>query len=124
MRSKVTLRVLVGAGAVVLVLAGCGGSNDSGSTDTDETPIPKVTSFEVGDLSCGSGATTAPAEVSWETENATSVAIGVDDFSPTTFGASGKEDITVPCDGESHEISIAPLTETTRGQIETEKVSG
>ena len=115
------------ATAFVLLAAGCGGSSGSESPSTQTTTTvasaAKVRSFDVGDLSCSSGAATAPAEVSWVTENATAVEIGVDSFTPAAFGPSGTAMVTVPCDGKSHEISITPQSDSGPGEAETKEVS-
>jgi hypothetical protein len=101
----------------------CPASTESTETQTTVTSEAKVTTFDVGDLSCSSGAATAPAEVSWETENATAVEIGVDSFTPAAFGPSGTANVTVPCDGKSHEISITPQSDSGPGEAETKEVS-
>jgi len=100
------------------------------TTDTTETietttttaSEAQVTTFDVGDLSCGA-ATTAPVTVSWETENATAVEIAVDNFSPAGFGPSGSTSVVVPCDGASHTISITPQSDSGQGETETKDVS-
>ena len=117
-------------GAVALPAAGCGGSGDSGSTtgnttDSTETTSAseaKVTSFDVGDLVCG-GAVTAPVDVTWATQDATAVDIAVDDFAEIRRGPSGTTTVTVPCDGESHQISITPKSDAGLGETETKDVS-
>jgi hypothetical protein len=81
-----------------------------------------VTSFEVGDLTCGA-ATTAPVAVTWETENATAVEIAVDNFSPGSFGPSGTTNVVVPCDDESHTITITPQSDAGTGESEAKDVS-
>jgi hypothetical protein len=81
-----------------------------------------VTSFDVGDLTCGA-ATTAPVAVSWTTENATAVEIAVDSVSPSGFGPSGTTNVVVPCDGESHTITITPQSDAGAGEAESEEVS-
>ena len=117
--------VLVAAVASVLV-AGCGGSGGSETTDTastaTEAAAAEVTSFDVGDLKCGA-ATTAPVAVTWTTANATAVEIGVDSFSPQGFGPSGTTDVVVPCDDESHTITITPQSDAGTGAPESKDVS-
>jgi hypothetical protein len=121
------LGVLAAIAAVVL-LAGCGGSGDSGtettgttSTTTEASPA-EVTSFDVGDLNCGA-ATTAPVAVTWQTENATAVEIAVDSFSPKGFGPSGTTNVVVPCDDESHTITITPQSDAGAGEPDSKDVS-
>lgn len=94
------------------------------TTDTTETAVSEaeVTSFEVGDLSCGA-ATTAPVSVTWETANATAVEIGVDTVTPAGFGPSGTTNLVVPCDGASHTITITPQSDAGPGESESEEVS-
>ena len=117
--------VLVAAVASVLV-AGCGGSGGSGTTDTASTATEagaaEVTSFDVGDLKCGA-ATTAPVSVMWTTADATAVEIGVDSFSPQGFGPSGSTNVVVPCDDESHTITITPQSDAGTGAPQSEEVS-
>ena len=115
------LRSIVMALVLVVLVAGCGGGSDE-SGAVDLTSSARVASLEVGDVSCGS-ATTAPATVTWATEEATGVAIAVDDFTPKSFGASGSTDVVVPCDDESHEITVTPRNDSGPGEPETEDVS-
>jgi hypothetical protein len=92
------------------------------TTTTTTTAAAGVTSFDVGDLTCG-GATTAPVTVSWETENTTAVEIAVDSISPAGFGPSGSTSVVVPCDGESHQITITPRNDSGPGEPESKEVS-
>jgi hypothetical protein len=103
----------------------CPASTETIATETQTTvaSAAEVTSFDVGDMRCTSGAATAPVEVSWETGNATAVEIEVDSFTPSPFGPSGMANVTVPCDGESHEISITPKSDAGPGEVETKEVS-
>jgi hypothetical protein len=71
-------------GAVALTAA-CGGS---GGSDTTTTSAAKVTSFDIGDLTCGA-ARTAPVDVTWTTLGAKAVGIAVDDFPAERGGPSG-----------------------------------
>jgi hypothetical protein len=94
------------------------------TTETTETTVsvaPEITTFDVGDLSCGA-ASTAPVTVSWEAMNATAVEIAVDSFSPAGFGPSGSTSVVVPCDGESHEITITPRSDAGLGEPESKDV--
>ncbi len=105
----------------------CPASTDTtDTTDTTETTTTtsdaEVSSFEVGDLTCGA-ATTAPVTVSWETENATAVEIAVDSVSPAGFGPSGSTSVVVPCDGETHTITITPQSDAGPGEPDSEEVS-
>jgi Pentapeptide repeats (8 copies) len=97
-------------------------TTETTETTTTTTAAAEVTSFDVGDLSCG-GATTAPVTVSWETENATAVEIAVDTVSPAGFGPSGSTSVVVPCDGESHQITITPRNDAGSGEAESKEVS-
>ena len=81
-----------------------------------------MTSFDVGDLNCGA-ATTAPVTVTWTTANATAVEIAVDEFSPQGFGPRDTTDVVVPCDDESHTITITPQSDAGTGTPETKDVS-
>jgi hypothetical protein len=101
----------------------------TGSTETETTGTgttastgPDVTSFDVGDLSCDSG-TSASVTVSWTSENATAVEIGVDSSSPAGYGPSGSTAVAVPCDGASHTITITPQSDAGPGAPRSEKVS-
>ena len=92
-------------------------------TTTTETQPAEVTSFDVGDIQCGA-ASTAPVTVTWETENATAVEIAVDSFTPGAFGPSGSTNVVVPCDDESHTITITPRSDSGSGEPESKDVSG
>jgi hypothetical protein len=96
-------------------------TTETTETTTTTTSTAEVTSFDVGDLSCG-GATTAPVTVSWEAENATAVEITVDSFSPAGFGPSGSTSVVVPCDGQSHQITITPRSDSGLGEPESKEV--
>jgi pentapeptide repeat protein len=105
----------------------CPASTETTGTETTESTTTEagaaeVTSFEVGDLKCGA-ATTAPVAVTWATTNATAVEIGVDSFSPQGFGPSGTTNVVVPCDDESHTITITPQSDAGTGEPETTDVS-
>lgn len=100
----------------------CPASTDTTETTTTTAAAAEVTSFDVGDLSCG-GATTAPVTVSWETENATAVEIAVDTGTPAGFGPAGSTDVVVPCDDASHTVTITPRSDSGLGEPETEDVS-
>lgn len=97
-------------------------TSESTETTTTTAAAAEVTSFDVGDLTCGA-ATTAPVQVQWETENATAVDIAVDSFTPAGYGPSGTATVTVPCDGESHDVTITPRSDTGPGEPETKTVS-
>jgi hypothetical protein len=113
----------------IALLAGCGGSGSETTTTettttetTTEAAAAEVTSFELGDLNCGA-ATTAPVLVTWETANTTAVEIVVDSFSPAGFGPSGTTNVVVPCDDESHTITITPKSDAGTGEPESKDVS-
>jgi Pentapeptide repeats (8 copies) len=97
-------------------------TTETTETTTTTTAAAEVTSFDVGDLSCG-GATAAPVTVSWVTENTTAVEIAVDSVSPAGFGPSGSTSVVVPCDGESHQITITPRNDSGPGEAESKEVS-
>jgi len=117
------LLVVVVATALV---AGCGGSSGSETVTTESTTTEaapaEVTSFDIGDLNCGA-ATTAPVTVTWETASATAVEIAVDSFSPAGKGPSGTTNVVVPCDDESHTITITPQSDAGAGEPESKEVS-
>src|SRR5262245_16978203 len=105
----------------------CPASTETTDTETTESTTTEagaaeVTSFDVGDLKCGA-ATTAPVAVTWTTTNATAVEIAVDAFSPKGFGPSGTTTVVVPCDDESHTITITPQSDAGTGAPETKSVS-
>ena len=102
-----------------LAAAGCGGSNDSGSSAPGAAA---VTTFDLTDVNCGF-AVTAPVIVTWATANATAVEIGVDDMSPKGYGPSGTTTLLVPCDDEPHEIAITPESDAGSGESESKNVS-
>ena len=97
---------------------------ESGTTDTTTTATSdaEVTSFEVGDLTCETAANVS-VTVSWETENATAVEIALDTAQSTGFGPSGSTDLSVPCDGAPHAITITPRSDSGAGVPETKEVS-
>jgi hypothetical protein len=123
---RVTVGCLLVAAVASVLVAGCGGSGGSETTDTastaTEAAAAEVTSLDVGDLKCGA-ATTAPVAVTWTTANATAVEIGVDSFSPQGFSPSGTTNVVVPCDDESHTITITPQSDAGTGQPESTDVS-
>jgi Pentapeptide repeats (8 copies) len=99
----------------------CPATTDTTDTTTT-TSTAEVASFDVGDLSCGA-ATTGPVTVSWTTTDATAVQIAVDTVAPASFGPSGTTTVVVPCDGESHSITITPLSDAGPGEPSSEDVS-
>ncbi|MDW8339166.1 MAG: hypothetical protein RMM28_08520 [Thermoleophilia bacterium] len=105
--------------AFAAVAASCGG----GSTPAPPaTTGPVLTSFEAEDVDCSLG-TLGTVFVRWEAANATGVEIVVDGGDPAAAGPSGALTLTVPCDGEEHEVSITPLGDAGRGETETRVVS-
>ena len=107
----------------VLALAGCGGSSgDESSTETTTASAAKVTSLDVGDLSCGA-AVSAPVDVIWTTESATAVEIQVDASRYASGGPSGTRTVVVPCDGSTHVIAVTPRGEGGLGETETKEIS-
>ena len=97
-------------------------TSDTTETTTTVASPAEVTSFDVGDLQCGAAAT-APVTVTWATENATAVEIAVDSFTPAGFGPSGSTNVVVPCDDESHTITITPRSDSGLGEPESKDVS-
>lgn len=94
------------------------------TTDTDSTEAT-ITSFTVGTPDCPSGATDGTVEVSWETDAATAVEFSIDGADPTaatSFGPSGQEELSIPCDGASHDIELTALSDAGAGQTETKTV--
>ncbi len=114
---RVTVHLGLTAVVLTVLLTGCGGTSD-----TTATSGAKVTSFDVGDLTCGA-AMTAPVTVTWMTESATAVEIGVDSFSPAGFGPNGSTHVVVPCDDASHTITITPQSDGGPGEPESKDVS-
>jgi hypothetical protein len=47
----------------------------------------------------------------------------VDTFTPAGFGPSGSANVVVPCDGESHTITITPRSDAGSGEPESKEVS-
>ena len=111
----------------------CGTTRTDGTIDDTSCPVTtdtttpsseaEVTSFDVGDLSCDDGVTSATISVSWETENATAVDIALDTAAPTGYGPSGSTDVSVPCDGAPHAVTITPQSDAGPGVPETEAVT-
>ncbi len=106
----------------------CPASTDTtDSTDTtggDTTAqAAEVTSLSVGDLDCPSGGGDGTVSVSWETEAATAARVEVDGTEVESAGPSGSADVTVPCDGAEHEVSVVPLSDAGDGQADSETVS-
>jgi len=97
---------------------------ESGTTETttNATSDAEVTSFDVGDLTCETAANVS-VTVSWETENATAVEIALDTAQSTGFGPSGSTDLSIPCDGAPHAITITPRSDSGAGVPETKEVS-
>jgi hypothetical protein len=98
------------------------------TTDTTETTettstTPSVTSFDVGDLQCASGASTGTVTVTWTTEATTAVELGVDGTLSNTAGPEGTADLVVPCDGSTHQVSITPRSDSGSGETESQEVS-
>jgi hypothetical protein len=124
-----SLRWVLALVAMVVFIAGCGGSDSSDTsaetTETTETTVSteaEVTSFEVGDLDCSAGGSDGTVDVSWDTSAATAVEISVDEGGTSGFGPSGSTSVDVPCDGETHDITITPLSDDGSGESETESV--
>ncbi|MEO1056867.1 MAG: hypothetical protein AAFY28_08145 [Actinomycetota bacterium] len=117
--------VTTSAVLAVTVLAACG-DDDNGGSDTTAAPATTaspnttsspnttaaaeldITKFEVSDpTSCDGDQALAPAE--WETTGAEGVSFSVDgEAVPADAGnpTSGSGNVPIPCDGESHEVTI------------------
>jgi hypothetical protein len=91
-------------------------------TDTTSTAAA-VTSFDVGDLDCASGASTGTVTVTWTTEATTAVELSVDGALANTAGPEGTADLVVACDGSTHEVSITPRNDSGSGETESQEVS-
>ena len=61
--------------------------------------------------------------VTWATDAATAARLEVDGTEVESAGPSGSADLSVPCDGADHEVSVVPLSDAGAGQPETETVS-
>jgi len=96
------------------------------TTTTETTPIEAtVTTFSVGTFDCPAGATEAPVKVSWQTQAATAVEFAIDGQAPGAsagYGPSGTANLSVPCNGKTHEISVTALNDSGTGQTVTEPV--
>jgi hypothetical protein len=88
------------------------------TTETATSAEATVTSFEVGALDCGSGASAAAVQVSWQTQAATAVKLEVDDQTPSNSaqGLSGSTDLQVPCDSATHKVTVIALSDAGEGQ--------
>jgi hypothetical protein len=104
------------------------------STDTTETTgttsttdsggqAAEVTSFTVGELECPSGGSDGAVSVTWATEAATAARLEVDGSEVESAGPSGSADLSVPCDGADHELSVVPLSDAGAGDPASETVS-
>ena len=100
----------------------CPATTDTTDTTATSASDAEVTSFDIGDLTCDS-AENVSVSVSWETEDATAVAIALDTAAPTGFGPSGSTDISVPCDDAPHAITITPRNDSGAGVPETQELS-
>ena len=98
------------------------------TTDTTETTPSveaEVTSFEVGGLDCSAGTSDGRVTISWTTQSATAVQLAVDGAEPSNAAQSpeGSDDVDVPCDGETHEVSVTALNDSGTGETESKEVS-
>ncbi|HEX2345550.1 MAG TPA: pentapeptide repeat-containing protein [Gaiellaceae bacterium] len=92
------------------------------TTDTTSTDTT-VTSLVVGEFICSSGASDAAVAVSWTTQNATAAEIGLDGQTVSESGPSGSTTLQIPCDGETHEVSVTPLSDSGPGEPQSQEVS-
>jgi hypothetical protein len=98
-------------------------TTDTTATTDTTSATAAVTSFDVGDLDCPSGASTGTVTVSWTTEATTAVELGVDGVLANTAAPEGSADLVVPCDGAMHQVSITPRNDSASGETESEEVS-
>jgi hypothetical protein len=128
---------------VVGLTAGCGGDDDETTTVATETVVTtetetteaetetetfsdltagSVTSLEVGELECVEGELDGTVTVDWETDGATAVELTVDGQTVADQGPSGSADISVPCDGATHDVGVTPLSDAGAGESQTQQV--
>jgi hypothetical protein len=96
---------------------GTTGTTDSGAQAAE------ITSFTVGELVCPAGGGDGTVPVTWATDASTAVRLEVDGAEADNAGPNGSADVSVPCDGADHEVSVVPLSDAGAGQPETETVS-
>lgn len=111
----------------------CGTVRTNGTTDDSSCPAStdttspeveaKVATFVLGDFTCPEDSGDGSLPVSWTTQNATAAELGVDGETVSDTGPSGSEEIHVPCDGESHDVSITALSDAGAGETESHEVS-
>jgi hypothetical protein len=129
------VRQLAWFGVLVVLLvgltAGCGGDGEETAVTTEtvvttettsEVTEASVTSLEVGDLQCFEGQADGTATVVWETDAATAVEITVDGATVLDEGPSGSADVSVPCDGATHDVGVTALSDAGTGQSESQQV--
>jgi hypothetical protein len=95
---------------------------DTTGTDTTSTDTT-VTSLVIGEFICSSGAGDAAVTVAWTTQNATAAEIGLDGQTVSESGPSGSTTLQIPCDGETHEVSVTPLSDSGPGEPQSQEVS-
>jgi hypothetical protein len=81
----------------------------------------------VGTLGCSGLVSKAPVKVSWQTQAATAVELAVDNQPPgasASYGPSGSANLEIPCDGKTHHLSVAALSDLGTGQTVTAQVGG
>jgi hypothetical protein len=116
----------------------CGTIRTDGTTDDTSCPPPstdttdttdttsaaaEVTTFVVGDLMCPEDSSDGSITVSWTTQTATAAEIGVDGETVSDEGPSGSAEIHVPCDGETHDVSVTALNDAGPGESVSEEIS-
>lgn len=129
---------LTGATITGTNLAGatlCGTIRTDGTTDDTSCPPPstdttdttsadaEVTTFVVGDLMCPEDSSDGSITVSWTTANATAAELGVDGEAVSDEGPSGSAEIQVPCDGQTHDVSVTALSDAGAGESASEEIS-
>lgn len=82
-----------------------------------------MTTFDVGELDCPSGASTGSVAVMWATETTTAVELSLDGQLENTAGPEGSATLQVPSDTDTHEVSITARNDAGAGETESREVS-
>lgn len=108
---------MVAFAVLALVAAACGNDDGGGGG-------PSIDSFDVPDSADCSGGPMGTVTVSWETTDATEVAILVDgDQVASGSDPSGTDTVDVPCDGEDHDVELEASDGDGKSTSQTESVS-
>ena len=109
-------KLAVGAAALVLFAAACSSSSSDDGLSIERFDVPSS-----ADCSDGENGT---VDVSWDTNEATEVAITVDgDEFIAGAETSGDDTVEVVCDGEDYEIELTASDDDGNSISETETVS-